>query len=119
MHYKWYENGNLESKGVYLTGRRDGLWTCWHPNGTKKSEGHFKPKPLEFSSVYCDYRVGKWTEWHETGFKSSEGKYAQKPSKLFYERKIGIWQEWDEQGVLVQKMKYSKGRASTIYELQT
>ncbi len=35
----WFENGNLNKKGVYHNGIADGKWEWYYENGQKKQEG--------------------------------------------------------------------------------
>jgi len=37
-----YENGNLAAKGVYLHGKRFGMWVTYYPNGKLESQGSYE-----------------------------------------------------------------------------
>jgi len=45
-------------KHIMLKGEKTGLWTFWHVNGTKFSEGHFDNH---------GQRIGLWTYWNDNG----------------------------------------------------
>jgi hypothetical protein len=52
-----YEDSVLISKGSYLDGIPDGLWTSWYKNGQMKEEGHYQE----------GMKNGMWIEWYQDG----------------------------------------------------
>ena len=38
----WYENGQLESEGIYKLDEPEGIWKSWYKNGKLHAEGLFK-----------------------------------------------------------------------------
>lgn len=44
-------------EGDFLDGKRNGMWTAWHANGLKKSEGLYEG----------GREVGDWYTWKEDG----------------------------------------------------
>lgn len=54
----WHSNGNVQGKGEFRNGQKEGKWTEWYEDGkTKKEEGEFRGGK----------KRGKWTEWHMSG----------------------------------------------------
>ena len=58
-HGPWeiYQDSVLISKGSYLNGLPEGLWTSWYKNGQMKEEGHYKE----------GLKTGMWVEWYDDG----------------------------------------------------
>ncbi|MEZ6096391.1 MAG: hypothetical protein R3C03_19540 [Pirellulaceae bacterium] len=86
----WFQNGQLEMRGQFVNGERDGDFIVWHPNGQKKLVGLFK----------AGERVGIWTWWHANGLKASEGRFEN-------DNPIGAWVSWDENGKVSEKKEFS------------
>ena len=38
----WYENGQMESKGLATENLANSIWSNWYENGQKMSEGEYK-----------------------------------------------------------------------------
>ena len=74
-------------KHIMLKGEKTGLWTFWHVNGTKFSEGHYDH----------DQQTGLWTVWYDNGIKGSEGYYD-------HDQQTGLWTFWHVNGT-----KFSEG----------
>jgi hypothetical protein len=53
----WYENGQLSSEGLALSGAKDGAWTEWYQSGVKSAAGSYRLGKKE----------GPWTFWNEDG----------------------------------------------------
>lgn len=58
-HGPWeiYQDSVLISRGSYLNGLPEGLWTSWYENGQMKEEGHYKE----------GLKTGMWVEWYDDG----------------------------------------------------
>ncbi|MFH0759792.1 MAG: hypothetical protein V2B15_21060 [Bacteroidota bacterium] len=52
-----YSDSVLISKGSFVNGQPDGLWTYWYNNGQMKEEGHYKN----------GLKKGMWVEWYRDG----------------------------------------------------
>ena len=52
-----YVDTVLISRGIYVDGKPDGLWTYWYSNGKMKEEGHYGRGVKE----------GIWVEWYPDG----------------------------------------------------
>ena len=52
-----YADSVLISRGSYVNGKPDGLWTVWYPNGQMKEEGNY----------LMGVKHGMWVEWYEDG----------------------------------------------------
>lgn len=55
--WEFYKDSALISKGSYVDGVPDGLWTSWYTNGQMKEEGHYKE----------GVKSGMWIEWYQDG----------------------------------------------------
>ncbi len=52
-----YEDSVIISKGSYVDGLPDGIWTSWYKSGQMKEEGHYKE----------GIKTGMWIEWYPDG----------------------------------------------------
>jgi antitoxin component YwqK of YwqJK toxin-antitoxin module len=86
----WFSNGQEESDGFYLNGKRTGTFTNWHENGQMESTGEYRD----------DLADGTWIWWYGNGQKSSVGRYEN--GKL-----IGEWRWWSEEGKLTKTHTYN------------
>jgi hypothetical protein len=76
----WHPNGNKESEGLHLLGRKLGPWTSWDADGNVRREGRFEGGEecgvwsLRYASGALEARgvmrggarVGKWKLWSES-----------------------------------------------------
>jgi antitoxin component YwqK of YwqJK toxin-antitoxin module len=62
---KYFDNGNLYSKGSYINGKRDGIWEKYYYNGQLESKGSYKN----------DKKDGIWEEWFYHGDFWYEGEW--------------------------------------------
>ncbi|MEM7261066.1 MAG: redoxin family protein [Planctomycetota bacterium] len=76
-HTDKYPDGSLKARGPihWMSGKQEGRWTHFHPNGAVRSEGDY----LE------DLQVGSWTYYFPTGAKEMAGPYAE-------HRRVGQWE---------------------------
>ncbi|MDP3444637.1 MAG: hypothetical protein Q8T08_17400, partial [Ignavibacteria bacterium] len=80
---QFYENGNkLYEAYLNESGKPEGVFTEWWPNGTKKTEG----------CIIDGLLFGKYSTWSESAFKTSEQYY-----KNGIKDSIAIY--WDENGI--------------------
>ena len=116
----YYDNGNIESKGSYISGDKDyiwedknGLWQYFYKNGILKEEGEF--------IVYESYgtkkngRHGVWKEYHDNGQLKVELQYN---ARHWSSGKIvkGIYNCYDREGNLYQKVHYNNEGRKTKTE---
>ena len=60
----YHENGQLEDKGNYKDGKRDGLWVSYHDNGQ-----------LWYERTYKDGKTdGPWVKYKKNGSVLEQGK---------------------------------------------
>ena len=78
----WYENGQMQSKGIYKEGKEEGEWEYRYSNGQLESKGKYKEGKEE----------GEWEYWYSNGQLESKGKYknGNREGEWIYLRKIGI-----------------------------
>jgi antitoxin component YwqK of YwqJK toxin-antitoxin module/GNAT superfamily N-acetyltransferase len=70
------------------TASAKGVWTRWHPTGTKIEEGRYE----------ADLQEGKWTQWYSSGALQAEGEFHGA-------RKDGVWVTYHPDG----KAKFQEG----------
>ena len=61
-YISWYENGQKESEGNILNGKKDGKWTVWYEN----------EQVTEYATYKNGKPVGKLNRWHPSGVKERE-----------------------------------------------
>ena len=72
-----------------LTGREEGLWTYWFPDGHLREQGRYED----------GVRVGRWKQWHANGAPRSEGERRFDRARRASPR-TGFWRFWYENGKL-------------------
>lgn len=63
--YGKHSNGQLGLKGKLADGKKEGMWTWWYSDGTKKRE----------SNYVANSKEGLTTYWHSNGVKAKEIMY--------------------------------------------
>ncbi|MCR5888792.1 hypothetical protein LRS06_13640 [Hymenobacter sp. J193] len=122
-------NGTLLLRGTFASIDpvwRTGLFTWYHPNGTKASQVHFEDD--EPAGVYVAWyengkvrergqfeegqRTGRWVTVHRNGQKRSEGRYL-------YGRPVGEWRYYYDNGQLsaIELLNRAKGPALAFFNL--
>lgn len=96
-----YPDGQPREAGRYRSGRRIGVWTQWHRNGQRATEG--ERSWVEASGA--SERQGEWLTWHENGTLRSRGRWVDGERQ-------GPWEFWLEQGAVDEKRsgRYEDGR---------
>ena len=79
----YHANGQTESRGKYLEGKKHGEFVWWYENGQKKSAGSYQNGKED----------GRWNWWHENGIPKARGSYR-------LGAQIGQWSTWNESGKL-------------------
>lgn len=87
---KWYENGQKESTGYFIRGKRNGNFKFWYLNGNIKADCSYRNDTLD----------GNYKSWYENGQLESAGDYKMG-------KKIGEWLEYYENGQIKFKGKFS------------
>jgi len=91
-YISWYDNGQKESEGNVLNGKKDGKWTEWYENG----------EVTEYATYKNGKPVGKLDRWHPSGVKEREIIFDE--SGLVTEQ---VW--WYENGQQGSTGKYKNG----------
>ena len=113
----WNGDGNKQSEGKFLKGKRNGLWEMWFDNGKPDKAGNFvngKPDGLQVfwhtnqvKSVEWEYKNGmphgKMKRFHENGKLEQEGSYDMG-------MRTGEWFAWDENGKKVRTALFDQGK---------
>lgn len=117
----WFNNGQVERKGVFDQGKRKGLWVSWYDNGQKRSSGHYKDglregtwtvwyqtgKRMQKGYFQTDRREGVWIYWYGNGKKKEAGRYND-------DYRVERWNYWDDSGKLVKsEVKETENSEST------
>ena len=106
-YIRWYETGEVKTKGAFKDGIPDGTWIVWYKNGQKQSEGKYQwngeffgkewnslGQLLQESSLDYSGKIKlQSTTWYANGQKQTECVYEN--GKLLSET------EWDEVGNMV------------------
>ena len=82
--------------GIYVDDRKDGVWTQYHQNGAKLSQG----------GVRADRRHGKWQSWTKAGDLSLVSSYANG-------QPVGTWSYYDTSGRVARSETYAAGRLAS------
>jgi len=82
----------LDSRGRYVQGKKEGLWTYWWGGGKKKGEGQF------CTDAFC----GRWTWWDSQGNLAQEGGHRNG-------KKHGDWKVRGDDGQ-VRTVRFDDGR---------
>lgn len=70
---RWFANGNKDTEGIYLEGKREGVWKLYHLNGKIAFKGIFKAGALLKSSFYNE--DGNKIDFEYTNFKVNKAKF--------------------------------------------
>jgi len=104
-YISWYDNGQKESEGNILKGKKDGKWTVWYENGKVTEQVTYKngkpvgkldrwhPSGVKEREIIFDENglVTEQVWWYENGQQGSTGKYKNGV-------KFGRWIWWHESG---------------------
>jgi len=85
----WYPDGELRERGSFREGRREGLWRQWYASGQKHSEGLRRWDEGARASL----REDPWRFWFENGQLRGEGRYERGLP-------VGEWRWWTDLGSL-------------------
>ena len=71
--WRWFHpNGEVREEGRYDDGARTGTWQEWWSNGQRRARGERGSGTDGRTGV----RTGAWTFWHSNGVVSARGAYA-------------------------------------------
>ena len=106
LREEWFLDGTQASRGAFVKGVQDGVWTFWHENGAKKAESTFHSgtemgirstwyasgQQESQSEVTDSLQHGERVFWHENG---------QIRAQAYFDRnaKVGPEQEFDAAGL--------------------
>ncbi|MEQ8239340.1 MAG: toxin-antitoxin system YwqK family antitoxin [Cyclobacteriaceae bacterium] len=117
-YQSYFQSGSLESKGFYLNGEIDSVWTFYYQNGRKKAFGsyrlgkprgvwryYFESGDLKSEGILSEnQKSGSWAYYYENGKVKSSGKYVAG-------NKVGIWNYFYEDESLKSQAFYSGEKA--------
>ena len=89
----WHENGNIQSIGYYLEGRKDSLWQWYDEVGILTGSGMYDE----------DVEHGTWMHYYPGGVVSDSGSYLEG-------LKEGLWKYFHENGSLKYAVHYKTGK---------
>ncbi len=89
----YHPNGNVRGRGAFRAGRLQGTWKLYHANGKPESEGKYEN----------NYRVGLWTFYTTNGNRRAEGNFSDG-------YRTGAWTEYYDSGKIFYTGSYSKNR---------
>ena len=113
---KYYDNGQLDSKGPYKNGKREGYWEYYYDDGGLMSKGYFKNNEKDgiwedyFGNGQLMYRSaydngindGIWEAYYNNGQLRNTGSYIN-------DNREGIWEFYNKDGKLEGKGLYKNG----------
>ncbi len=89
----WHENGNIQSIGYYLEGRKDSLWQWYDEVGILTGSGMYDK----------DVEHGTWMHYYPGGVVSDSGSYLEGLQE-------GLWKYFHENGSLKYAVHYKTGK---------
>ena len=89
----WHENGNIQSIGYYLEGRKDSLWQWYDEVGILTGSGMYDK----------DVEHGTWMHYYPGGVVSDSGSYLEGLQE-------GLWKYFHENGSLKYAVHYKAGK---------
>ncbi len=96
----WHANGQLEQKGIYIEGKKNGLFEVYYDNGQLKRKGNYR-----------DGNADGLPEWyHKNGQVEQKGRYIEG-------KKHGLFEVYHENGQLEHKGNFVRGKASGLWEI--
>lgn len=96
----YFENGEKNSEGEYVDGKRDGKWTFWYKDGQLKSEGLYEK----------DEREGEWIRNHRNG--ALKYKVTYKGGEI-----VGQYIDYFDNGDKHEVSNHDKGKLNGEFEL--
>lgn len=95
----FYPDKTLKAEGMVVDGKRDGIWTSYHPNGNKQSENEYENGVLN-GKTYTTFPSGQIMY---IGY-YTDGKYD------------GQWIYYKENGELSKEIFYDNGEIKKLTE---
>lgn len=118
----WYDNGQPETRRMFVGGDPAGVWWSWWRNGALRSSYVFDAtKPTRMTWWHPNgllasdglarngARTGPWKFWHENGELESEGEFRGG-------KRHGPWTFYDEDGEWTERGTYSAGSRVGAWE---
>ncbi len=97
---RYFPTGTPESRGTYVAGKKDGVFTTFAPGGEKVAEGPF----------VNGAEHGAWTFWNTETLVRTEGAYV-------LGDRDGVWRDYTPEGKATRERVYRDGRLVTQREL--
>ena len=70
---EWYKNEQKKLKYFYSYGTKNGTWSAWYPDGSKKHMYSYKNGQKDVEMTYKDGELdGLRNKWYENGDKKSQ-----------------------------------------------
>ena len=85
---EYYSNGQVMHKGLYINGKRYGLWESYYENGK-----------LDYKTTYVNGNRNGLSEYYKNGQLWIKGTYVN-------EKKYGLWEYYDDDGKIESIGKY-------------
>jgi len=92
---KYDENGQLEEKGSYKNGKKEGEWVEYYPKGLVGG-GYTRARSLRKGSYKDGEREGEWYYYYD-----DDGKLSAKGSYKNGEEEEGEWVRYNKDGTVV------------------
>lgn len=113
----YWKNGNKSSEGLMNNNRRDGVWTDWYKDGSKKSERQYFAPQKVFEKTKPSRLINFWNASGKQTVTKGTGNYSYESSLGFEQKgnlvnfnKEGEWLGFRKDGSLYYKEVYKKGK---------
>ncbi len=112
--WRWYRNGQIESRENYVHGSMEGEIPSWYENGTRSSLGSFKD----------GNKIGTWRYWDDSAHLITQVNYTPQRNALttYYPSgrkravgafidgaKVGLWIYWSSDGAERARCDFANG----------
>jgi antitoxin component YwqK of YwqJK toxin-antitoxin module len=106
------EDGALKSQGQIKSGRKNGSWKFYYPNGKTESNGDFF-----FKNKNYDLKVGLWKYFDETGILIKEEEFYKggNDKKFKYNDRINLYKEYFSDGSIKLMIQYPLISDANLY----
>ncbi|MEN9444414.1 MAG: hypothetical protein RIS47_1304 [Bacteroidota bacterium] len=118
----YYSNRNLQTKGAYQNGRKQGIWQYYYPSGRLRSVQNYEDglrqgqskiyypdgKPLSIQYYENDLADGSYTSYFRNDTIEISGRYRK-------DEKVGIWTEQYINGAKKVVTPYQNGEIQGFY----
>lgn len=97
LYTEWYINGTKKKQGRYNLDFKSGNWIYWDEKGSKQAEGKYKENIKNMYCVYSNKPIGNFMEVYDEYYTNKVGKWTYPNGNLIIE------EYFDDNGKLIDK----------------